>query len=76
MAENVRVSLRPALGLAFVVLLVAGYSAASAQGVLTGEWTASLDSEKADKIHLNFERRTGRRGSCPRSRCARPRGRG
>jgi hypothetical protein len=40
-----------------VIALVAG-STVTAQKVMTGEWTASLDQDKPGKIHLNLERRS------------------
>jgi hypothetical protein len=58
MPRNVQILTRAVLSLAFVVL-AAGARAAVAQTVLTGEWRASLDND-SDKIHLSFERRTGR----------------
>jgi hypothetical protein len=45
----------PAVGLALILLVAASSSAA--QDALTGEWHASLDQNKQDKLHLNFERR-------------------
>jgi len=55
MRGKIRVFTLPAVGLAFV-LLVAAFSA-SAQDALTGEWRASFDADKPDKIQLTFERR-------------------
>jgi len=50
------------IGLAFVVS-IAGFKA-TAQNVLTGDWTASLAKENADtgKINLSFERRSEKGG--------------
>ncbi len=45
-----------------LILLFAGHHAVFAQNISTGEWTASIDDAKPDKIHLNFERRTERGG--------------
>ncbi|HLL77152.1 MAG TPA: hypothetical protein VK421_18005 [Pyrinomonadaceae bacterium] len=59
MPEFVKTLTRAVLGLAFIALLAA--SDALAQNALAGEWRASIDSEKQDKIHLTFERR-GRNG--------------
>ena len=39
------------------VIAVVASSSVTAQNVLTGDWTASLEKDSA-KIHLNFERRT------------------
>lgn len=47
------------IGLA-VIALAAG-SKATAQNVLTGDWTASLEKDSA-KIHLNLEQRSEKRG--------------
>ena len=55
MPEKIKFLTLPALCLALVLLVVA--SDASAQDALGGEWKASLDSDKQDKIHLSFERR-------------------
>ena len=63
MAKRVRILMGSVLGLALVVL-VAGSHAILAQSAATGVWTASIDTEKAekDKLHLSFERRTDRGG--------------
>jgi hypothetical protein len=54
------------LGLALLVITgaVAGAwpAAATAQVVLTGEWTASIDKEESGKLQLNLERRTEKGG--------------
>ena len=55
MSKKIKFLTLPAVCLALALLAVA--SDASAQDALTGQWTASLDSEKQDKIQLNFERR-------------------
>lgn len=55
MPGKFRVFTLAAAGLA-LILLVSAFDA-SAQEAVTGEWRASLDSEKQDKIHLTFERR-------------------
>lgn len=57
MPEKIKFLTLPVLCLALVLLAVAS-SDASAQDALTGQWTASLDSDKQDKIQLNFERRS------------------
>ena len=44
-----------------LVVLAAGPEAARAQGVLTGDWKASVDQQKPEEIHLSFEGR-GERG--------------
>jgi len=66
MSMHVRTFLRPVFGLALlftVAAVVAAWPAAAvAQNVLTGEWTASIDKEESDKLHLNLERRTDERG--------------
>ncbi len=66
MLMHVRTFLRPAVGLALLFLAAAGATAwpspAAAQSVLTGEWTASMDSEESNKLQLNLERRTDKRG--------------
>jgi hypothetical protein len=56
MPGKIKVFTLPAAGLA-LVLLVAASSGAAAQDVVAGEWRASIDPEKQDKIHLTFERR-------------------
>jgi hypothetical protein len=35
---------------------------AAVQGVLTGDWTAKLEENKENKLHLNFERRSDGNG--------------
>ena len=66
MLMHVRTFLRPALGLALLFLAAAGAAAwpapAAAQSVLTGEWTASTDSDDPNKLQLNLERRTEKGG--------------
>jgi hypothetical protein len=61
MPETARILSRAALALALVSLL-AVTQAASGQQTLTGEWTASFDPEKPNRIQLNFERRNNRGG--------------
>jgi hypothetical protein len=53
--------MRSILSLAFI-LLVAGANVVFAQSGLTGNWTASIDLKKPDRINLSFERRTERGG--------------
>ncbi|HEY9282518.1 MAG TPA: hypothetical protein VIP46_03595 [Pyrinomonadaceae bacterium] len=55
MPEKIKFLTLPAFCLALALLVAA--SDASAQDALAGEWRASLDSDKQDKIHLTFERR-------------------
>lgn len=66
MSKHARTFMRPVFGVALLVLVaVSGAGAggaAVAQGALTGEWTASLDSDKAEGLRLNLERRTGKGG--------------
>ena len=66
MSKYVRTFLRPVLGLALLLTAAAAAgawpSAAAAQVVLTGEWTASIDKSESDKLQLNLERRTERGG--------------
>lgn len=66
MSMHVRAFLRPALGLALLCLAAAGVAAwpspAAAQSVLTGEWTASIDSDESGKLQLNLQRRTEKGG--------------
>lgn len=50
------------LGLLAAILLFVGSGQILAQNVITGEWTAEAKKEKADKIHLSFERRTEKGG--------------
>jgi hypothetical protein len=45
------------LFVAAFVALIAGHETASGQTVVTGEWTASTQTDKPDKIQLNMERR-------------------
>lgn len=61
MTKSARVLMRSALALAFA-LLVVGPCAALAQGVLTGTWKASLDSDEPNELNLSLERRTERGG--------------
>lgn len=59
MSKNIQTLLRAAL--AFVVIVVGNYVIV-AQTQISGDWTASFKSEKPDKIHLSFERRTTKGG--------------
>lgn len=61
MAKNIQLLMRFVFSLAFMVLVV-GSHVVRAQNVLTGDWTASVDLEKSDKIHLSFERRSEKGG--------------
>jgi hypothetical protein len=48
------------IGLAFMVV-IAGFNV-TAQNVMTGEWTASLDRDNPGKIHLNLTQNSEKRG--------------
>ena len=61
MSKNVQIFRRYLFSMAFIILLN-GSPAILAQNVLTGDWTASVETEKSDKIHLSFERRGGKGG--------------
>lgn len=52
----------PAIVAAFALVLALALDRAAAQATLTGTWTAQPDTEKSDKLNLNFERRTERDG--------------
>ena len=63
MSKYVGTLLRPVFGMALLVLVAvsgAGGGAVSAQSALAGEWTASVDKEESDKIHLSLMRGTER----------------
>lgn len=60
MSNNVQNFVRAGLFLAFALL--AGSRAAHAQSTLSGDWTASADADKPEKIHLSFEHQTARGG--------------
>ena len=50
--------LKKTLGVTFgFLVLIAGFKV-TAQGVLTGDWTASLSKDEPGKINLSFERRS------------------
>lgn len=61
MSKNVRTLICSVISLAFIVLVV-GPQAALAQTALNGDWTATLVSDKSDKINLSFERRREKGG--------------
>jgi hypothetical protein len=61
MSKHLQILMRSLFSLAFIIL-VAGVNAAVAQMVVTGDWKASIKTEKSDKIHLSFERRTEKGG--------------
>src|SRR5688500_10810205 len=61
MSMNVQTLMRSVFSLALIVL-AAGAHGIVAQNVLTGDWKASIEPEKPDKIHLSFERRTEKGG--------------
>ncbi len=48
------------IGLAAIALVTG--SGVTAQNVLTGEWTASIDQDKPGKIHLNLTQNSEKRG--------------
>ena len=56
MSKQAHILLRSIISLA-VLVLVAGANGVFAQTVLTGDWKASIKTEKPDKIYLSFERR-------------------
>jgi len=60
-SRNVRILALAVFSLAFIISVTVPH-AAVAQDALTGDWTASTDSEKPDKIHLSLECRTERGG--------------
>lgn len=59
MLKTLRILTWSLFSLSFI-LLAAGACSALAQNVQTGEWKGSVEAGKTDKIHLTFERRTGR----------------
>ncbi|HVF57779.1 MAG TPA: hypothetical protein VM934_16625 [Pyrinomonadaceae bacterium] len=61
MSKTVPVLTRSVLSLAFIVLVAASH-AVFAQSELTGEWKASINQEKSDKIYLSLERRSDNNG--------------
>ena len=61
MRVKIQTLVRPAFFLLLVVI-AAGPNAIHAQNVLTGEWTASFDEKKPEKIHLSFVRRSDQGG--------------
>lgn len=61
MSNNVQKIVRCLL-VSSLIVLAAGARSSFAQTVLAGEWTASVNSEKPDKLYLSFERRTERGG--------------
>jgi hypothetical protein len=61
MAKHVQFLRRSVVGLAFIVI-VACSNAVFAQSALTGDWKASIESAKPDKLYLSFERRTEKGG--------------
>lgn len=66
MSKYVRTFLRPVFGLTLLLAAAAAVGAwpspAAAQAVLTGQWTASMDKEESDRLHLSLERRTEKGG--------------
>ena len=61
MSTNVRTLALAVFASAFIIVIAVSH-AVVAQDVLTGDWTASIDSAKSDRIHLSLERRTERGG--------------
>jgi hypothetical protein len=61
MRKKIQTLVRPAF-LQVLVVLASGSNATHAQNVLTGEWSASLDEKKPEKIQLTFERRSDKGG--------------
>jgi hypothetical protein len=59
MSKKIRTLFSSVIGLNFI-LIIAGAFLVAAQEPITGEWRASVKDESADKIQLNFERRTER----------------
>ena len=62
MLKRTKVLLMSALAIALFAIASSQGAALAQQGELTGEWKASLDAEKPEKIHLSFERRNERGG--------------
>ncbi|MDQ3711953.1 MAG: hypothetical protein M3388_07015 [Acidobacteriota bacterium] len=59
MSKNFQILMR--LAFAFIVIVVGNYVIV-AQTTLTGDWKANINSDKSDKLHLSFERRTEKGG--------------
>jgi len=59
MSRNIQTLFRVALAL---IVIVVGNYVIVAQTQISGDWTASFKSEKSDKIHLSFERRSAKGG--------------
>ncbi len=59
MSKNIQILFRFAFAL---IVIVVGNYVIVAQTQISGDWKANLDSEKNDKIHLSFERRTEKSG--------------
>ena len=57
MSKLARILVRSAVSVMFI-LLVAGSEPILAQNALTGDWKASVETDKNDRIHLSFERRS------------------
>ena len=55
MQQNFQTLLRSIFNLTFIVIVVGSY-VISAQTVTTGEWKATINSKKQDKIQLSFSR--------------------
>jgi len=60
-STNVRTLALAVFASAFITVIAVSH-AVVAQDVLTGDWKASIDSAKSDRIHLSLERRTERGG--------------
>lgn len=59
MSKNIQTLLRFAFAL---IIIVVGNYVIVAQTQISGDWKADFDSEKNDKIHLSFERRSEKNG--------------
>ena len=59
MWKNIQMLFRVAFAL---IVIVVGNYVIVAQTQISGDWRASFDSEKNDRIHLSFERRTEKGG--------------
>lgn len=58
MSMSIRTLMRAVFALALIVSVVGLHTASAQKNALTGDWKASIDPAKPDKIHLSFERRT------------------
>lgn len=60
MLKTLRILTWSLFSLSFIFLVAGACSALLAQNVQTGEWTASVEADKTNEIHLSFERRTAK----------------